>query len=154
MANDLVPQPGRPGADGRGNGHQPLEAGKVYDPLVAAGFVDTDSETAGMEWDLPPAEVPWEGFEAARQARRAALKAEEDAAWARRHGLIGFAILRESDAADSHQSRWDWGDLRTWAIIGAMFFGLLLVVAAVYFMPHGRHNQNDGPLSVPNIRVY
>ena len=127
----------------------------MFDPLVPMGYVDTDEETASLEWNLPPADEPWQGFEAAREARRAAHKAEEDAAHAHRRGDPGFAALRESDAADNRQQGWgDWGDLRTWLIIGAMFFGFLLFVAFVYFSPTGRHNQNDGPMSVPPIRVY
>ncbi len=165
MANELVPLPGRrPGADGNGhgngNGHShdteayvPME-GKVWDPLVPAGFVDTDRQTSGMGWDLPPAEEPWKGFEAMRQARRDAEQADRDAEWGRAHGLTGYAALRESDAADNRQMGWDWGDFRTWAIIWAMFFGFLIFSAFVYFLPHGRHNQNDGPMSVPAIRPY
>jgi hypothetical protein len=126
----------------------------VWDPTVPAGFVDTDRQTSGMEWDLPPADAPWEGYEAMRRARRDAEIAEQDAEWARRHGLSGFAALRESDAADDRQMGWDWGDFRTWAIIWAMFFGFLIFSAFVYYLPHGRHNQNDGPMPVPAARLY
>ena len=109
-----------------------------------------------MEWNLPPTDdAPWQGYEAARAARRAAVRAEEDAEHARTHGLPGYAALRETDAADNRQQGWgDWGDARTWAIIAAMFFGFLLFVAFVYFSPTGRHNQNDGPMSVPAFRGY
>ncbi len=169
MANELVPLPGRPGGSngnghGNGNGHShgdghdaeayvPME-GKVWDPTVPAGFVDTDRQTSGMGWDLPPSDEPWQGYEAMRQARRDAEQADRDAEWARAHGLTSFAIERETDAADNRQMGWDWGDFRTWAIIWAMFFGFLLFSAFVYYQPHGRHNQNDGPLPVPGIRVY
>ena len=119
------------------------------------GYVDTDEQTAGGDWNLPPENVPWEGFAAARRARRAAQRAEEQAEHARRHGLPGFAVLREADAGDNRQEGWgDWGDFRTWAIIAAMFFGFLLLVAFVYFSPTGRHNQNNGPQSVPAFRGY
>ena len=162
MANELVRMPGGPPPDDPGDDPavpKPAPSNgkhQVFDPLVAAGYVDTDEETAGMEWDLPPTDdVPWEGYEAARSARRAAVQAEEDAEHAHRHGLPGFAALREADAADNRQQGWgDWGGARTWAIIAAMFFGFLLFVAFVYFSPTGRHNQNDGPMSVPPVRVY
>ncbi len=162
MANELVPQPDRQPPDDSGvdeanksSGHHKSDEHKVLDPLVAAGYVETDEQTAGEEWDLPPEDVPWEGFQAARRARRAAENADYDARWARRHGLPGFAALRASDAEDNRQQGWgDWGDLRTWLIIAAMFFGFLLFTAFVYFSPTGRHNQNDGPMSVPPIRVY
>ncbi|MBV9848677.1 MAG: hypothetical protein JO250_03210 [Armatimonadetes bacterium] len=153
MANELVPQPRRR-PDGHGNGHHASYDGKVFDPLVAAGFVDTDAETAGMEWDYPPTGDPRESFEAARVARHHARLAEEDAHRAHRRGDTGFAVLRAADAGDNRQAAWDWGDLRTWAVIWAMFFGFLLLVAFVYFLPYGRHNQDDGPTPVPNIRVY
>lgn len=164
MANELVPQPGerRPdgGADAEpADGHRaeqrPADEYQVFDPLVPMGYVDTDEATAGMRWDPPPTGDARESFETARIARDHARRAEEDAKHARRHGEAGFAILRESDAGDNRQRGWgDWGDLRTWAIIWAMFFGFLLLVAFVYFSPSGRHNQNDGPLSVPPARFY
>lgn len=159
MANDLVPTPGRR-SNGHGNGHQNgngvhiPEGNQVYDPAVPAKFVDTDEQTAGRRWDLPPAEAPWEGFEAARQARRDAELADQDAEWGRRHGLGGYATLRADDAADNRQNNWDWGNFHTWAIIWAMFFGFLIFSALVYFLPHGRHNQNDGPMPTPSIHVY
>lgn len=164
MANDLVPMPGkRPAGNGRaganggsqsGGGPHTPDEGKVWDPVVAAGFVDTDAQTAGFQWDLPPEDKPWEGYEAARVARRDAERAERDAEWARRHGLAGYAVLRASDAADNRQHGWDWGDARTWAIIFAMFFGFLLFSAFVYYLPQQRHDQIDGPTPVPPIRVY
>ena len=165
MANELVPLPGeqRPDApsgnarptSGHEDGEQPSGRYQIFDPLVPLGYVDTDEVTAGMRWDPPPTGDPRESFEAARSARRHARRAEADAEHARRHGETGFAVLRESDAGDNLQMGWgDWGDLRTWAIIWAMFFGFLLLVAFVYFSPTGRHNQNDGPLSVPAFRGY
>ena len=162
MANELVPTPGGQPSNGDGDGdsekQHPARNGKhqVFDPLVAAGYVDTDEETAGMEWNLPPEDEPVAGLRGGppgpprRRARRT-----RRAARAREHGLPGYAVLREADAADNRQQGWgDWGDARTWAIIAAMFFGFLLFVAFVYFSPTGRHNQNDGPLSVPAFRGY
>ena len=160
MANELVPMPGRRADDhaapnGHSNGQKSPTEHQVFDPLVAAGYVDTDEETAGEQWNLPPTGDPREAFETARNARHHARRADEDAEHARQHGRPGFAALRESDADDNRQSGWgDWGDFRTWAIIAAMFVGFLLVVALVYFSPTGRHNQNDGPLSVPPARLY
>ena len=109
MANDLVPLPGRrPQPNGNGNGHgngsahdadtHMPEEGKVWDPMVPLGFVDTDRQTAGMGWDLPPADEPWRGYEAMREARRAAERADNDAEWARMHGLAAYAAERETDA--------------------------------------------------------
>jgi hypothetical protein len=147
--------------NGRKNGHHPGGAhapngeGLIYDPTVPLGFVTTDAQTAGLTgWDLPPSDEPWRGYEVARQARRDAERAEADAEWAERHGLTGFAAMRRVDAADNRQGSWDWGDFKTWAIIFAMFFGFLIFSAFVYYSPEGRHNQNDGPLSTPSIRVY
>jgi hypothetical protein len=162
MANELVPQPGRHpssddgknGAGSSGSSHIPAE-GKIFDPLVAMEFVDTDSQTAGMrDWNLPPEESPWEGFEAARDARRSAAKADADAAWGRKHGLLGYAAMRETDAADDRQSNWDWGDLKTWLILLAMFFGFLIFSLIVYWMPEGRFNQGNPSHSMPDIHVY
>ena len=167
MANELVPLHARRPASRRSGRRRrrrkpPLPSvtasTKFFYPLVAAGYVDTDEETAGggsgtCRRRTPP---PWQGYEAARQARRAAVRGR---ARTRNtpagHGLPGYAALREADAADNRQQGWgDWGDVRTWAIIAAMFFGFLLFVAFVYFSPTGRHNQNDGPLSVPAFRGY
>ena len=159
MADELIPYDGPPAPDDKAPADPPAEppqppaqsGHQVFDPLVPLGYVDTDEETAGVEWNLPPAGDRRETMEAARAARRA----DEDAEHARRRGDTGFAVQREADAGENRQMGWaDWGDFRTWAIIGAMFFGFLLVVAAVYFTPTGRHNQNDGPLSVPAFRGY
>ena len=138
--------------------HQPLRNGEhqVFDPLVAAGYVDTDEETAGGGVGPAAGECALAGLRGGPAGPRAAAeRAEEQAEHARRHGLPGYAALREADAGDNRQEGWgDWGDFRTWAIIAAMFFGFLLFVAFVYFSPTGRHNQNDGPLSVPAFRGY
>ena len=75
-------------------------------------------------------------------------EAEEDASQARQKGDATFAAVRETDAEELTQTRWDWGDLRTWLWIAAMFFGFLLLVALCYFLPEGRH------ASPPPIRVY
>ena len=167
MANDLVPQPGRRpdpsnghgsgnGSNGNGGGYPFVHAeGKVYDPLVPAEFVDTDPQTAGMEWDLPPRDDTWERRRRSRlRADARADQVDADAADARRRGHDEFADMRETDAAEQRQKPLDWGDFRTWAIIWAMFFGFLAYVLFVYYLPTGRHNQNDGPTPVPNIRVY
>ncbi len=103
-------------------------------------------------WDRPPV---------AENLRRdpvvpegAARGADTDAAQARTRGDGTFAVQREADAADLRQKRWDWGDARTWVWIAAMCLGFLALTALVYFLPMGRHNQNDGPAPTPPIRVY
>ena len=48
----------------------------------------------------------------------------------------------------------DWGNLHTWLVISALCLGFLAFTAFVYFLPYGRHNQNDGPLPTPSIRIY
>jgi len=72
------------------------------------------------------------------------------------------------DSDDEIQDGWDrpplrsntlrvqagWGDARTWLVISALCLGFLAFTAFVYFLPYGRHNQNDGPLPTPSIRVY
>ena len=83
-----------------------------------------------------------------------ARRADRDAASAEAQGDQSFAKMREGDAAELRQSRWDWGDLRTWVWIVGMCLGFLLVGAFTYYMPQGRHNQNDGLNPTPNIRVY
>ena len=104
------------------------------------------------EWDCPPiAENRQRG--PVRQ-EEAAQNAEKDASRARARGDGTFAAQRESDAGDLRQNRWDWGDARTWVWIAAMCLGFLALVAVVYFLPTGRHNQNDGPMPTPTIRVY
>ncbi len=112
-----------------------------------------ETEDDGVIWDAPPVD-DWRGTASRRRSAARASDADRDAAKARAGGDDTFAVLRESDAAEHRQSVWDWGDLRTWAILFALFFGFLLFTAWVYFMPTGRHNQTDGPNSTPAIRVY
>jgi hypothetical protein len=75
-------------------------------------------------------------------------EAEGDVAEARVRGDKTFAELRRTDASELRQDRLDWGDRRTWAILFAMFFGFLLLVAVCYFLPAGRH------AAPPPIRIY
>ncbi len=139
MANELVRWGGLD-ADGYFERHEP------------------DTIDDNEQWDMPPDQPrPRTDNNFSAQRRRtghAADVAEADAADARRRGDKDFAFTRESDAADLRQSPWDWGDFRTWAIIVGMCVGVFLFTAFVYFMPHGRHAQNDGPEPVPDIRVY
>jgi len=65
----------------------------------------------------------------------------------RRHDHL-FRATREADAADAVQDRWGSGDVRTWAIIWAMFFGFLLFCWFVYALPAGPHYNPS------SIRVY
>ncbi len=119
---------------------------------------ETDTQDDNEQWDMPPDQprprmdqtVPMRR----RRAGRAADIADEDAADARKRGDKAFAFTREGDAADLRQSAWDWGDLRTWLIIGGMCAAVFLFTAFVYFMPQGRHAQDDGAEPVPHIRVY
>ncbi len=120
---------------------------------------EPDTVDDNEQWDLPPDQPRPRAdnnsrFQRRRQAGRAADNADRDAADARSRGDRDFAFTREGDAADLRQSPWDWGDLRTWAIIIGMCLGVFLFTAFVYFMPNGRHAQNDGAEPVPQIRVY
>lgn len=109
-------------------------------------------DEADDEWDRPPvAENPRQGPTYRPQEAR---NADMDARTAHRAGDGTFAAQREEDAADLRQRRGDWGDVRTWLWIAAMCLGFLAVVAVVYYLPFGRHNQNDGPTPTPSIRVY
>lgn len=139
MANDLV-RWGRLDSDGYRERHE------------------SDTQDDNEQWDTPPDQPHPRGDRAVpvrrRRAGRAADIADDDAADARSRGDKEFAFTREGDAADLRQSPWDWGDLRTWLIIGAMCLGVFLFTAFVYFMPEGRHAQNDGAEPVPHIRVY
>jgi len=103
------------------------------------------------EWDSPPV---GNGRKRKQEPReRDARSGEKDAA-ARSGGDNTYASQRVTDARENRQSRGDWGDARTWIYIGMMCVGFLLVTAAVYFLPFGRHNQNDGESPTPSIRVY
>ena len=139
MANDLV-RWGRLDKDGYQERHE------------------TDTVDDNEQWDMPPDQPHphTSRFPSSRRQRagRAADIADQDAADARARGDRDFAFTREGDAADLRQSPWDWGDFRTWAIIVGLCVGIFLFSAFVYFMPQGRHNQNDGPEPVPTIRVY
>ena len=103
------------------------------------------------EWDRPPiADIPhfhpYHPERAARSADRDALSHAE--------GDGSFASQRVTDARENRQRNGDWGDLRTWISIACMCLGFLAVTAAVYFLPNGRHNQNDGATPTPSIRPY
>jgi len=109
------------------------------------------------EWDRPPTDPrhgPHPGPIHDNKSESGARRADRDASRAEAKGDASFAKTREGDAADLRQSRWDWGDARTWIWIAAMCIGFLLVGAFTYYMPQGRHNQNDGPTPTPTIRVY
>lgn len=115
---------------------------------------DGKKDDAGdEEWDRPPTD-PRPGPLHDRKSSASAHEADRDAAQARRRGEGSFAAGREADAADQRQKCWDWGDLRTWVWIGGMCLGFLLFCLFVYFLPEGRHNQNDLPAPTPTIRVY
>jgi len=139
MANDLV-RWGRLDKDGYRDRHE------------------TDTVDDNEQWDTPPDQPRprTDSFSPMRRRRsgQAADIADQDAADARARGDKDFAFTREGDAADLRQSPWDWGDLRTWMIIAGMCVGVFLFTAFVYFMPQGRHAQNDGAEPVPHIRVY
>ena len=119
---------------------------------------ETDTQDDGEQWDTPPDQPRprTDDFSPMRRrkAGHAAQIADEDAVAARRRGDREFAFTREGDAADLRQNPLDWGDFRTWAIIVGMCIGVFALTAFVYFMPQGRHGQDDGPEPVPHIRVY
>ncbi len=111
----------------------------------------------GDEWDRPPTDPrpnSRSGPVHDNKSEGGARRADQDASHAEARGDQSFAKTREGDAADLRQSRWDWGDLRTWTWIAAMCLGFLLVGAFVYFMPQGRHNQTDLPAPTPTARFY
>ena len=139
MANDLIRWHG-PGGDGYSQSPR------------------SDTEDDNDQWDTPPDQPARANpnFKTQRRMKDGydARTADEDAADARSRGDTTFAVLRETDAAEHRQSNWDWGDFRTWAIIFGMCAAYLLISAMIYFLPQGRHNQKDGPLSTPPIRVY
>lgn len=121
------------------------------------GGRDNEHEEVEDEWDRPPvAARPHRHSGPVHDGRSefGARRAERDSLVAASQGDFSFAKLREVDAAEHRQSRWDWGDLRTWMWIVAMCVAFLLVGAFTYYMPQGRHNQNDGPTPTPTIRVY
>lgn len=105
------------------------------------------------EWDLPPTD-PRPGPIHDGRSEGAARRADRQVSDARGRGDGTFAALRAEDAADLRQSRWDWGDFRTWVWIIGMCLGYLLLSACIYHMPYGRHNQFDQPAPTPTIRVY
>ena len=129
--------------------------------LVRWGNAPSDNgerdEEEEDEWDRPPT-IPRLGPNLGPihdgKSEFGARRADRDALRARAHGDSSFAVLREADAANQRQHRWDWGDLRTWMWIVGMCIAFLLVGAFTYYMPQGRHNQNDGPTPTPTIRVY
>lgn len=123
----------------------------------------------GEAWDLPPEYDPslaqyapphLDGQKQTPRQKRINTnhQAEHDAHDADKRGDSGFAVLRETDASEHKQARYDWGDTRTWLWIAAMFFGFLILVFFVYYMPFGRHNQadggNQGGHPTPPIRVF
>lgn len=119
---------------------------------------EPDTVDDNEQWDTPPDQPRprTDNFSPSRRRRsgHAADIADQDAADARRRGDKEFAFTREGDAADLRQTPWDWGDFQTWAIIVGMCIGIFALTAFVYFMPQGRHGQNDGPEPVPSIRPY
>ena len=119
---------------------------------------ETDTQDSNEQWDtLPDQPRPLaDQFSPMReyQAGKAAQKADRQAAAAHRRGDSEFAFVREGDAQDLRQSPWDWGDFRTWAIIVGMCVAIFVLTAAVYFMPQGRHNQDDGPEPTPAAHYY
>jgi hypothetical protein len=94
-----------------------------------------------VRWDLPAEELYGprsDGGSQPEHSEEAARRAEDDAAKARRMGQPGLAITRREDAKEHRQTRWDWGDLRTWMILIALTaLGLLLALGS-YSMPRGR----------------
>lgn len=128
------------------------------------GDTETDTHDDNEQWDEPPDQpAHGENFGTHRMKKEgySAEFADKQAKAARQRGDTTFAAVREEDAADHRQSRWDWGDLRTWVWIVGMCAGFLLFCLFVYLMPQARHNQADlptvsrpGPPSTPPIRVY
>ena len=97
------------------------------------------------DWDLPP---KLSGTPAAASGEPAARRADRQAGVAQRLGDTAFASVRQVDARENRQSRWDWGDGRTWLWIFAMFaFGIAIALAA-YAMPQGKQ------AAQPAIHVY
>ena len=138
-------------------------------PPTPQGPVISPTDENGEPWDLPPDYDPTTADYARphqdgqkRTPRQKRINtdhnAEQDADDAEDRGDHGFAVIRETDAAEHKQARYDWGDARTWLWIAAMFFGFLILVFFVYYMPYGRHNQadggNQGGQPAPTIRVY
>ena len=119
---------------------------------------ETDTQDDNEQWDLPPdrPRTQQAAFRAPRRrsAGEAAQAADADAADARKRGDKEMAFTREGDAADLRQNPWDWGDMRTWAIIVGMCVAVFVLTAFVYFMPQGRHAQDDGAEPVPQFRGY
>ncbi len=136
------------------------------DLVRQSNWPEAKDKAEEQEWDLPPEyqgqpERPERDAQPIHDHRSeaGAQQAERDATAAQQRGDTTFKALREADGADLRQNRWGRGDLRTWLIIAAMFFGFLLFSAFVYYMPQGRHNQTDdtvinGRAPTPQIRVY
>ena len=122
--------------------------------LVRWTHPDQDGdETNDSEWDLPPTN-PYPKTPHTPGSEHAARQAERDSAKANRRGDSSFAAVREVDAGEQRQRRWDWGDGRTWAWIAGICVAFLLFCLFVYVLPQNRHNQNDLPAPTPPIRVY
>lgn len=119
---------------------------------------ESDTKDNNEQWDTPPDKPRprTDNFTPTRRRRSGfgAEHAEQDAVDARSRGDNAFAFTREGDAADYRQSPWDWGDFRTWTIIVGMCLAVFVFTAFIYFMPQGRHAQNDGPEPVPQFRGY
>lgn len=119
---------------------------------------ETDTQDDNEQWDTPPDQPRprTDNFTPMRRRRAGdpAALADRDASDARKRGDTEFAFTREGDAADLRQGPLDWGDLRTWLIIVGMCAAVFLLTAFIYFMPQGRHAQDDGAEPVPTIRVY
>ena len=85
-------------------------------------------------WDLPP-EMRTYRDEPEQDTR----DAERDAREARRRGDKSFEIQRETDVRVQRQTRWDWGDGRTWAILIAVTAYTILITLSNYYLPAGQH---------------
>lgn len=102
-------------------------------------------EETPTEWDLPPEAMGYgnrAGYSGpvhdAKQ-RKAARHADAQAVKARAEGDTAFAGMREEEAKEYRQEKWDLGDWRTWGILFAMAIGFLVLVAICYYVPEGRH---------------
>lgn len=109
-------------------------------------------ETIQDEWDRPP--LAENSRHRPMRQDGAARSTQQEATQAYTRGDGAFASQRQTDAGEKRQRQWDWGDARTWVWIASMCLGFLALVALVYFLPYGRHNQTDGPMPTPTIRVY
>lgn len=77
-----------------------------------------------------------------------ASKAERDSSQAGRRGEKTYAFIRQEDAREHVQRRWDWGDRPTWIILLLLCAIGLFIAITAYLLPQGRH------MSPPTIHVY